>query len=294
MRKVKLILILAIAISCLNFAVVQADGINDTFTQQILPLNCIFTLLNNGTNQIVYVTPQACGVPVQVKTNSSSTHRVAGANNASNASPQSNQVQLIVSQPRHIVITPKIISGEQLGSSQASTNPNTLPAVGSLPPIIDLPNNLTPIGSYNVEQSSIIVAQVNEVYSFPVDTGVGNSNNTPEYHTLTVTSINDSNHNPTVKIVVSTDNGSIPLTLRVGQTIVLAVTNKHIVDVGITLNGLNAKLVSLTIWQLQPTNINQSPGTTAQSNEVAIVVLVGIAIATLARPLHKNLISKKR
>ncbi len=35
---------------------------NTTFSQEILPINCIFTIVNAGTGELHYVTPQACGV----------------------------------------------------------------------------------------------------------------------------------------------------------------------------------------------------------------------------------------
>lgn len=39
-------------------------AVNTTFSQKILPLDCIFTTINAGTGELYYVTPVACGVAV--------------------------------------------------------------------------------------------------------------------------------------------------------------------------------------------------------------------------------------
>lgn len=60
----------------------SASAVNTTFTQQILPLNCIFTIINAGTGELHYVTPAACGVVPPV---------IASNNNSSNAAGSSYQ-----------------------------------------------------------------------------------------------------------------------------------------------------------------------------------------------------------
>jgi len=40
------------------------SAVGTTFSQKILPLNCIFTTINAGTGELYYVTPEACGVAI--------------------------------------------------------------------------------------------------------------------------------------------------------------------------------------------------------------------------------------
>lgn len=39
-----------------------ASAANTSLTQKILPLNCVFQIINDGTGTIYYITPRACGV----------------------------------------------------------------------------------------------------------------------------------------------------------------------------------------------------------------------------------------
>ena len=44
-------------------ATASADGTTQpTFSQRILPLNCVFTVINAGTGDLYYLTPAECGV----------------------------------------------------------------------------------------------------------------------------------------------------------------------------------------------------------------------------------------
>ncbi len=42
----------------------SAQAINGNLRQQILPLECIFQVVNDGSNTIIYITPDECGVVV--------------------------------------------------------------------------------------------------------------------------------------------------------------------------------------------------------------------------------------
>lgn len=39
-----------------------ANAVNGTLKQQILPLDCVYQIVNDGTGTIVYLTPNECGV----------------------------------------------------------------------------------------------------------------------------------------------------------------------------------------------------------------------------------------
>ncbi|GEM_PF-2270978 len=61
----------ALALACTVGAVVmprQAAAEHATFKQQILPLSCVFEVVNDGLGTINYITPQACGQVVQPPT----------------------------------------------------------------------------------------------------------------------------------------------------------------------------------------------------------------------------------
>lgn len=60
-RKIQIIFSSVIlAYSVLSAA--PALAADTTFSQKILPLDCIFTTVNAGTGELYYVTPEACGV----------------------------------------------------------------------------------------------------------------------------------------------------------------------------------------------------------------------------------------
>ncbi len=40
------------------------QAVDTTLKQRILPLDCVFEIVNDGSNSIVYITPEACGVVV--------------------------------------------------------------------------------------------------------------------------------------------------------------------------------------------------------------------------------------
>ena len=287
----------ALSLLSMLFATAQTHALQDEFTQRILPLNCVFTVVNNGTGQLVYVTPQACGVPVQTNdnssTNSSNHVEPLNTNSGSNNNVAPN-LKLIINKPKHMVIT-------QSPTPNFVTQPNSQPN-NLLPTILpkDIPKSnkpldLTPILNQNVVQKFTITSFAGEVYTFPVLDNSGTSSVQTTYQTLTVDSINDKAKQPYAKITVSANYGAVNLTLHVGQTINLALNNKKVVDTAITLDAMNSKLVSLTIWQVQPLNSSSNPPETeTQSNELAIVVMLGVAFATLFRPLQKNLLAKKR
>lgn len=41
-----------------------AGAINGNISQQILPLECVFEIVNDGSNTIIYLTPEECGVVI--------------------------------------------------------------------------------------------------------------------------------------------------------------------------------------------------------------------------------------
>ncbi len=41
-----------------------ASAVHGSLKQQILPLECIFQIVNDGSNTIVYITPEECGVVI--------------------------------------------------------------------------------------------------------------------------------------------------------------------------------------------------------------------------------------
>lgn len=63
-RKVAYALAIACAVGALT-APQQAAAEHTTFRQQILPLNCVFEVVNDGLGTINYITPGACGQVVQ-------------------------------------------------------------------------------------------------------------------------------------------------------------------------------------------------------------------------------------
>lgn len=55
-----LLFVLAVGVALLPAAPAQAA--TTTFSQKILPLNCVFQEVNDGTGTLIYLTPQECGV----------------------------------------------------------------------------------------------------------------------------------------------------------------------------------------------------------------------------------------
>lgn len=261
----------------------RASALQDNFTQQILPLNCIFTILNNGTKQIIYITPQACGMPVQSK------QLVPGSK-----SQASSHLSLVVSRPAHFVISPyddlENVSGVNYAAPVNSTNSAAPLPIPTLP-LLKFPLNLSPLANQNIIQSFSITMPLNEVYTFPVISYAANSSEaTTSYRTLTISSITDSNKDPSAHLIVSTQSGDISLELRLGQTALLELSHNNSINVGITLNNLNSRLASLTIWQIQPSNnlaaLSRIPSTNATN---LILVLSGILSVALIWLVQKRI-----
>lgn len=55
-----------VAVFLVSFLLITSSGAavaaSANFEQRILPLNCVFSIVNAGTGEIEYVTPKACGV----------------------------------------------------------------------------------------------------------------------------------------------------------------------------------------------------------------------------------------
>ncbi len=285
MSKVKLVCYGLLGALLFSFAPLGAFALQDNFTQQILPLNCVFTIVNNGTRQIIYITPQACGVPVQSKP-------VVGNSKLSSSS----HLSLIVSRPSHFVISPyEAVEGvtdynSSPPHSSASNSAAQIP-LATLP-LLKFPLNLSPLANQNIVQSFNVTLQLEEIYTFPVISFVNNSSTqVTSFRSISVTSLNDNVANPTASIAVSTPSGSVLLSLHLGQTALLAVSNNNVPNIGITLNNLNSRLVSLTIWQLQPSNSLTTLGRNeSQSNSTTLVIVIsGLASVSLIWMIQKRI-----
>ena len=89
-----LLFILVIVCGTVAAPAVFAEG--PTFTQRILPLNCVFTTVNAGTGQLYYVTPQACGI---LTPTGSSTPPGAGSTNLATVTSQPALPGLLTAKP---------------------------------------------------------------------------------------------------------------------------------------------------------------------------------------------------
>jgi hypothetical protein len=66
-RAKKPLFFLAIILSGLiaeTLMVPSAHGVNANLKQEILPLDCVFDTVNDGSNTIIYLTPIECGIPI--------------------------------------------------------------------------------------------------------------------------------------------------------------------------------------------------------------------------------------
>lgn len=61
-KKIRIMLVSAFFISM--FMPSSALAVHATFKQQIVPMNCVFQQVNDGTGTIIYLTPKECGVIV--------------------------------------------------------------------------------------------------------------------------------------------------------------------------------------------------------------------------------------
>ncbi|HET9174640.1 MAG TPA: hypothetical protein VFN56_05190 [Candidatus Saccharimonadales bacterium] len=73
-------------------ATVPAFAVDTTFSQKILPLNCVFTVVNAGTGELHYVTPEACGVYVPPPDTGSTAPATSTANAAAPSLTTSNSL----------------------------------------------------------------------------------------------------------------------------------------------------------------------------------------------------------
>jgi hypothetical protein len=84
-----------------------------TFSQKILPLNCIYTVVNAGTGELYYVTPAACGVPPTPPPSS------GGAGSPSTSQQQSTQQ---FNPDRTLFFVPSTTTGQQTTSEANSSS----------------------------------------------------------------------------------------------------------------------------------------------------------------------------
>ena len=59
------LVILLSAIITQSLTTPSVHGVNATLKQEILPLDCVFDTVNDGSNTIIYLTPIECGVPIK-------------------------------------------------------------------------------------------------------------------------------------------------------------------------------------------------------------------------------------
>lgn len=62
MKRKLIILGLAAIIFAPTLYILPVGAASESFNQQILPLNCLFTTIDAGTGTLDYLTPKACGV----------------------------------------------------------------------------------------------------------------------------------------------------------------------------------------------------------------------------------------
>lgn len=74
------------AIIPVSVSAVQGQVESTTFTQQILPLNCIFVTVDTGLNTIRYLTPKECGQIISPSQQNNSTDKSSTSSN--NLAPQ--------------------------------------------------------------------------------------------------------------------------------------------------------------------------------------------------------------
>lgn len=88
MKRFNLLLLISVSMASLA-SVAKAAAVTTTFSQRILPLNCVFTVVNSGTQELHYVTPQACGVFVSSPSVTASTTggQTGGSPSSATASP---------------------------------------------------------------------------------------------------------------------------------------------------------------------------------------------------------------
>ncbi len=82
-----MIWLMPIVVIALGVTARQAGAVSaPSFSQRILPLNCVFQTINDGTGTLYYLTPAACGV---IETNPSS-NSITGLPSVSAAAPEVN------------------------------------------------------------------------------------------------------------------------------------------------------------------------------------------------------------
>lgn len=64
MKTIRMIVASFIAFLPLLVFVPGAGAVSGNISQQILPLECVFEIINDGSNTIVYLTPEECGVVI--------------------------------------------------------------------------------------------------------------------------------------------------------------------------------------------------------------------------------------
>lgn len=230
-----------------------------SFKQQILPLHCIFQTIDDGTGTLYYVTPKACGVLINPAPGNSNT--------------SSNSVPGLIKR-----LTVPGYSGTAPAIRSTLTPIASFDDLGELPDFAIATTGLTTKGS----TSKTFSATIGQVYGFIVDIARGSNHETDattEQHTLIVDSIDISD--PAYPMVTITLH-STPLTISLhsGQAIRETLIGNGTSNIEITVNGITANSVSLTLRQLTPdqTLAESSPTHSESSNRQGIRAWRYIAI----------------
>lgn len=186
-----------------------------TFTQKILPMDCVFETVNDGTGTLYYVTPEACGVVV-------------------NQPPEQATITPYVTNP----------SGGTIGAAPTpyySIAPFRVLDLGQLP------------SSTSGKQAENFRAVIDQTYSFTINVRDPKNPNrifsSRHFLTLMSTDMSDTWH-PAATLLLRSSPTTV--SLKKDQIILRDLNDDGSLDFGIKAEDINASSAELNIWQTSP------------------------------------------
>lgn len=128
---------LFIALVVAALTTVTARAADSTFRLQVLPINCLFEVVSDGSNQIVYLTPEECG------------QLVKNPPGAEQPAPGSGQPEPPITTPTSLSPGQSLVSVSQLAQKtlpdDGKQDTDTLNAPGGSPPAKEAEPNPGPL-----------------------------------------------------------------------------------------------------------------------------------------------------
>lgn len=265
MRKVILALF-GLALSSFGVAVVFAGSAaaeSSKFSQQILPINCVFQVIDAGSQKLIYLTPAECGqiLPPPVP--------------PTPTTPKMPQKQPLAPKP-----TP-VFKPQRFSPFKTFSVPQTK--------IVQPPKTITiePNQTFKTKGVELNKVKPGQTISFEV----GQRNN-GHRHSLEVSSIHKD------YVVISFGAESEDSQLREGQEKQYNITGDSQKDIAVKVNKIKKDYVDLRIRQLNdtPTNYKARPPhkTAFISAIIAIIILLVVLAIFLSSWLGGNKLARRR